>query len=106
MNINQTCCDGHVQAVQILFWLIVGLAIVPPETQAVTGPSHSDLDNNGTADLIWRNTITGDVAGWLMDGLTLTTPGVIVPAVPLEWVIGASGISTIMALPTSSGAIR
>ena len=44
-----------------------------------------DLDNNGTADVVWRNTTTGDVAGWLMTGLVLDTPAVILNGLSLEW---------------------
>jgi FG-GAP repeat protein len=30
-----------------------------------------DLDGDGKADLVFRNTETGDVAAWLMNGLTV-----------------------------------
>jgi hypothetical protein len=50
-----------------------------------------DLDGNGKADLIWRNTSTGDVGGWLMNGLGAPTPGVLATAVDLAWVIKGVG---------------
>jgi hypothetical protein len=31
-----------------------------------------DFDGDGKADLVWRNTATGDVAMWLMSGWTVT----------------------------------
>ena len=46
-----------------------------------------DLNGDGKADLVWRNTTTGDVAGWLMNGLTLQTGAVISVGVPLAWQI-------------------
>jgi hypothetical protein len=46
-----------------------------------------DLDDDEKADIVWRNTTTGDVAGWLMDGLSLDSFGVIADAVSTDWVI-------------------
>jgi hypothetical protein len=45
------------------------------------------LDGDGKADIVWRNTSTGDVGGWLMNGLTLGPAGVIAGNVPLAWKI-------------------
>ena len=50
-----------------------------------------DLDGNAKADLVWRNTSTGAVAGWLMNGLTLASSGGIAAAVPAEWGIAGVG---------------
>jgi hypothetical protein len=47
----------------------------------------ADLDGDGKADLVYRNTKTGDVAASLMDGLTASESGFIAGSVPLEWEI-------------------
>jgi len=46
-----------------------------------------DLDGDGKADLVLRNTTTGDVAVWLMNGLSPTQQIVVAPGVPLTWQI-------------------
>ena len=47
-----------------------------------------DVDGAEKADLVWRNTSTGDVAVWLGNGVNPpTTTGVIADSVPLEWEI-------------------
>ena len=47
-----------------------------------------DVDGDEKADLVWRNTSTGDVAVWLGNGVDPpTTTGVIAGSVPLEWEI-------------------
>ena len=45
---------------------------------------HGDLDGNG-ADVVWRNTTTGDVVASLMNGLTMGVSEIITGIVPLEW---------------------
>ena len=47
----------------------------------------ADLDGDGKADLVYRNTSTGDVAASLMDGLAVSESGFIAGSVPLEWEI-------------------
>ena len=46
-----------------------------------------DLDGNGTADLVWRNTNTGAVSGWLMNGLTIASSQVIATVGDPGWTI-------------------
>jgi hypothetical protein len=46
-----------------------------------------DLDGDGKADLVWRHTATGYVAGWLMNGVTVKQGPVIAGGVPLSWQI-------------------
>ena len=46
-----------------------------------------DVDGDGRADLVWRNTQTGDVAVWLMNGATVTKSVVVASGVPLAWQI-------------------
>jgi hypothetical protein len=49
-----------------------------------------DLDGNGTADVVWRDTTTGAVSVWFMDGLTVTSSAVL-DTIPGDWVIGGIG---------------
>jgi hypothetical protein len=53
-------------------------------------PAGSDFDGDGKADLVWRNTSSGVVAVWLMNGTTIASSGF--PAgVPLAWQIAGVG---------------
>lgn len=60
-----------------------------PTSIAVVGfeGTQKDFDGDGKADILWRNTSTGDVAGWLMDGVTIASGAIIASGLPLEWVI-------------------
>lgn len=58
--------------------------------QSVTAGNGTDIDGDGKADLVWRNTSTGDVAIWLMKGEQIVSSDF--PArVPLEWQIAGIG---------------
>ena len=62
----------------------------PPSTLKIE--SVGDLDGDGKADIVWRNTNIGDVGGWQGNGVNApTTTGVIVGALPAAWVIGGVG---------------
>jgi hypothetical protein len=37
----------------------------------------SDFNGDGRGDLLWRDSITGDVHGWLMSGLSRSASGFI-----------------------------
>ena len=45
-----------------------------------------DFDGNGKADILWRNTTSGAVAIWLMNGTAISSQGVPGTA-PLVWQI-------------------
>jgi hypothetical protein len=45
-----------------------------------------DLDGDGNADIVYRNTTTGHVSASLMNGLVVSTSGLIAN-VPLVWEI-------------------
>ncbi len=45
-----------------------------------------DVDGNGTADVIWRHSISGAVAVWMMNGLSISSvefPG----SLSTDWVL-------------------
>ena len=79
----------------VAVWL--GNGVNPPTTTGVIGGAPlaiwsiagiGDTDGDGKADLVWRNTATGDVAVWLGNGVNPpTATGVIADGVPLEWEI-------------------
>jgi len=79
----------------------IGNGVYPPITTGVIAggvplewrvAGVGDLNGDGTDDLVWRNTATGDVAVWLGNGVNApTTTGVIAGGVPLEWVIAGVG---------------
>ena len=45
-----------------------------------------DYNGDGKADILWTNTITGERAMWLMNGLT-TSDGGTMGVVPVAWAI-------------------
>ena len=55
------------------------------------GSTPNDISGDGKADVVLRNTSTGDVGVWLGNGLTLGATGIIASAVPAEWVIADLG---------------
>jgi hypothetical protein len=63
---------------------------VSPAKNVVTIPNPPDFDGDGKQDLLWRNTSTGQVAVWLMNGSTANAAAVI-GSVPLSWVIINTG---------------
>jgi hypothetical protein len=46
-----------------------------------------DVNGDGKADLVWRETQNGDVAVWLMDGARVINNYVVSAGVPLVWQI-------------------
>jgi len=61
---------------------IVNGGAIASTWQLVAAP---DLDGDGDEDLVWRNLTGGNVNGWIMNGLTKTSGGVISPGVALAW---------------------
>jgi len=50
----------------------------------------SDFDGDGKADILWRNTVTGNTVVWLMDGAARLAEGSI-GWVPTDWTIAGTG---------------
>jgi probable HAF family extracellular repeat protein len=50
-----------------------------------------DFNGDGKSDILWHNTSTGDVAVWLMNGVSPTRQVVVAPGVPLAWQIVGVG---------------
>ena len=58
---------------------------------AVIGPpGERDLDGTGTADLLWRNSRSGEVAVWLMEGAKMGASSTL-GGVSQDWQIAGSG---------------
>ena len=53
-------------------------------------PTPYDFNDDGKADLLWRNTLNGMVAGWLMNGTTIGA-STFLGGVPAEWNMEAIG---------------
>src|SRR4029079_11528137 len=62
------------------------LGAMPGWSVAGTG----DFDGNGLGDILWRNTTSGQVAIWLMNGATILSSGSLGP-VTNDWVIAGTG---------------
>jgi hypothetical protein len=54
------------------------------------GTPH-DFNGDGTADVLWRNTGSGDVVAWLMNGGTVTQAPLLASSVPPAWQIAGVG---------------
>ncbi|MCA9455478.1 MAG: FG-GAP repeat protein, partial [Nitrospira sp.] len=69
-----------------------------------------DVNGDGKADLIWRNTNSGDVAVWLLNGTSIASSG-IVDRLPSQWQIAqvgdadGDGKADVIWYNTTSGAV-
>lgn len=79
-------------------WLMNGLTIQSQADVANAGPvfadwsptGMADLSGDGKADLLWRNTDTGQLNCWLMDGLTKGAgSGTVTSSVSLVYTVAA-----------------
>ena len=83
---------------QMRLWLMNGLSIT--SDIAVGGAAAvdaawrvvatADLDGDGDQDVVWRNSTTGAVSGWIMNGTSLAQSGTMHPGLPLSWRIEAA----------------
>jgi hypothetical protein len=69
------------------FFVTTALTLVPPDNSRRT---LGDFEANGKSDIVWRNTSSGAVAVWLMNGTTIAFSG-FPGGVPLEWQIAGVG---------------
>ncbi|MGZ8156976.1 MAG: hypothetical protein ACXWUK_16940, partial [Burkholderiales bacterium] len=56
---------------------------VPDPAWTIVGTG--DHDGNDKADILWRNTTTGQNAIWSMDGVTLTSSALIPSVADANW---------------------
>lgn len=57
---------------------------------SLSSGATKDFNGDNRSDVLWVNTVTGERAMWLMDGLT-PVGGAVIGVVPVEWVISAAG---------------
>ncbi|MBF0606584.1 MAG: VCBS repeat-containing protein [Magnetococcales bacterium] len=50
-----------------------------------------DLNGDGSSDVVWQNTTTGDIAAWLMNGTMISSGNYLAKGIPNEWQITAIG---------------
>ncbi len=82
---------------QVSGWLLNGMTIATQGPIANTPPipgmwqiqAIGDLDGDGRADLVWRNTTSGLVSGWLLESLS-RKQGATIGTIPLEWTLESS----------------
>jgi len=86
---------------QVAIWLMSGLTMVNAGIVATVDPAANDydiqgvgdFDGDGNDDVLWRETTTGEVAIWIMNGLAIANGGVvaIVDPVAHDWHIQGVG---------------
>ena len=87
---NTSITVGPLPAATRYYWYVIARAgtIVSPGTAVF---SFITTSTASTGDIVWRNSQTGDVAGWLMNGLTLTQGAVIYSGLSSAWRIDGLG---------------
>ena len=82
---------------QVGVWRLDGFSVAQGSglVSAVPGPEWSlqatgDFDGDGKADLFWRDTRTGDIGIWMMNGTQLRR-GELVSSLPSEWMPAVTG---------------
>ncbi|KJU85793.1 FG-GAP repeat domain-containing protein [Candidatus Magnetobacterium bavaricum] len=50
-----------------------------------------DFDGDGKADILWQDSVTGDVATWLMNGVGIAGGGHVAKGVSSDWQIKTAG---------------
>ncbi|MBF0538452.1 MAG: VCBS repeat-containing protein [Nitrospirae bacterium] len=69
--------------------LRVGQASTPAPTPVSV--TKKDFDGDGKSDILWRNSKTGDVAIWLMNGKAINVADFVVKGLPSDWAIQGIG---------------
>ena len=84
---------------EVYIWLMDGttstsqaeVSVVPPSTGWVIA-GVGDFNDDGKADILWQNTISGEVYLWLMNGTTIASQGPVQTVAPSSgWVIAGVG---------------
>ncbi|MEO5765594.1 MAG: FG-GAP-like repeat-containing protein [Casimicrobiaceae bacterium] len=84
---------------EVNWWRMNGTALLPGSghVSTVSSPdwiilATGDFDGDGKADLLWRNTATGDVNVWFLDGTAVKpTSGSIAAINPARWQFAGTG---------------
>jgi FG-GAP-like repeat len=97
---NQTGSRFTATVTKILRWMFLLLLCLSflnstslCQLGAATLPNRTayDFDGNGISDLLWRDTQTGDLAIWLMDGTARASKTFVFPRVDPSWQIAGVG---------------
>src|SRR5690349_18943927 len=63
----------------------------PPVSPAFFSHPLADVDGDGKTDIVWRNTTTGDVGVWLMNGITIAGAAGIAQVSDFGWQVAGLG---------------
>ncbi|MBF0537214.1 MAG: peptidoglycan DD-metalloendopeptidase family protein [Nitrospirae bacterium] len=87
-----TGCDSTPTANQCVVAMTADKGITVEFTASAGKKVKNDFDGDGHSDVLWRNTKTGDVYIWLMDGTgtKIKSANLVINAVPADWDIKAT----------------
>ena len=97
---NQTGTRFSAAVMKVLGWMFLLFLCLfflnsasLPQLRAATLPNRTayDFDGNGISDLLWRETQTGELAIWLMDGTARPSTTFVFPRVDQAWQIARVG---------------
>src|SRR5262249_43156512 len=87
---------GGSQAGTPQIWIMSGTSVVSRSVLSNPGANWiiagtGDFNRDAATDILWRNTLTGDVRLWEMNGTSVALDATVASGLPADWVIAGVG---------------